>query len=117
MKGGKGKAGWHKHKWSYAVKFEPTHFGKRGFLCPTGIGTLRTINVGDLDQQIDLLAKQDKVKIHDGKYHVNLEALGYDKLLGDGKVTHAIVLTADSCSEAAAKKIIDTGGQILRPEA
>lgn len=117
MKGGQGKAGWHKHKWSYAVKFEPEHFGKKGFLCPTGIGILKAINLGDLDQQIQGLAKQNKVKLQDGKYHIDLQALGYEKLLGEGKITHPVVLTTEYYSESAAEKITAAGGQIVKAEA
>ncbi|MBI5072716.1 50S ribosomal protein L15, partial [Candidatus Woesearchaeota archaeon] len=28
--GGKGFAGFHKHKWSYTVKYAPNHYGSKG---------------------------------------------------------------------------------------
>ena len=38
-RGGRGKAGGHKHMWSWVVKFDPDRYGKSGFKRP-----LKTIN-------------------------------------------------------------------------
>lgn len=45
MRGGRGKAGLHKHKWSYTVIYAPDHFGKRGFKPPRRVEA-NIINLG-----------------------------------------------------------------------
>lgn len=70
--------------------------------------------MGELDEQIDkLLASKQVEKTKEG-VKVHLASLGYDKLLGKGKVTHPLIIQADSCSNAAAKKIEEAGGKIAK---
>jgi len=105
-KGGKGKAGGHKHKWTYTVKHAPNYFGKRGFHRPVSQKE-KTINVGELEELATRTATEEKGKI------IDLERLGYDKLLGAGKVNRAMNVEVKSCSKSAAKKIQEAGGKIL----
>jgi large subunit ribosomal protein L15 len=44
---------------------------------------------------------------------MDLESLGYTKLLGAGKVTKPFVVKVASYSKSAAEKIKEAGGQIL----
>ncbi len=68
----------------------------------------------ELDEQIDkLLASKQAEKTREG-VKVHLTSLGYDKLLGKGKVTHPLIIQADSCSNSAAKKIEEAGGEIVK---
>ncbi len=113
-KGGKGKAGMHKHKWIYTVKYEPEHFGKRGFKRPLEVVRKpKTINVGVLDSMVEELVEKGYAKKTKDGYEVDLKALGYGKLLGAGKVTHKLLVKVDVFSETAAKKIEEAGGKIL----
>jgi len=105
-KGGKGKAGRSKHKWTYTVKYTPDYFGKRGFHRPVSQKE-KTINVGELEELATRTATEEKGKI------IDLERLGYDKLLGAGKVNRAMNVEVKSCSKSAAKKIQEAGGKIL----
>jgi len=116
MKGGRGKAGMHKHRWTYTVKYEPDHFIKKGFRDPAGMGEVRTINIKELDQLVETLSNENKLKAEDGKYVVNLADFGYKKLLGTGRLTKPLVVKTDMCSESAARKIQDSGGQLIRPK-
>ncbi len=112
MRGGHGKAGWCKHKWTYTVKYDVDRIGKHGFLCPTGKGDLKTINVGDLDH---ILLKTTKVKDKPPaveRMRINLKELGFQKLLGAGKVTQPFQLIIDECSKTAQKKVEEAGGVI-----
>jgi len=111
-RGGHGKAGFHKHKWTYTIKYDPERFGKRGFKPPTR-KEVSAINVGKLDEQIDsLLDNKQAEKTKDG-IKIYLNRLGYDKLLGNGKVTHRLIIQVDSCSKSATEKIEEAGGKIL----
>ncbi|MFH1327519.1 MAG: uL15 family ribosomal protein [Candidatus Bathyarchaeota archaeon] len=116
MKGGRGKTGTLKHKRSFMMNLPHNQSEKKGFICPTGIGILKTINVGYLDQLVDNLVAEGKVKIEDGKYPLDLPAFGYDKILGGGQVTKPLVIKSKSCSKNAIKKIEEAGGKLVKLE-
>jgi len=116
MKGGRGKAGGHKHKWTYIVKYEPDYFSRRGFRCPTSRGELKTINLGELDELVDRLVEENKLNMEEGKYVVDLEKLGYEKLLGEGEVSKPLIVKTKFYSKLAEKKIQDVGGQLVKLE-
>src|SRR3990172_6119552 len=49
-RGGRGKAGMMKHKKSWMLKYDPEHFGKKGFKVPVKAQNIvRTITLRDLD--------------------------------------------------------------------
>jgi len=105
--GGKGKAGGHKHGWTYTVKYAPHYFGKRGFHRPMSWKE-KVMNVGELEELVaGATTTEEKDKI------IDLEKLGYYKLLGAGKVNRAMNVEVKSCSKSAAKKIQEAGGKIL----
>jgi large subunit ribosomal protein L15 len=102
------KAGRHKHKWSYVQRYEPNYFGKKGFTCPKSLHqNIHVVNVGKLEQMAEGLTAEN------GKYFIDLETLGYEKLLGTGKVTKPLVIKAILCSKSASQKIKDAGGEVL----
>jgi large subunit ribosomal protein L15 len=104
------KAGRHKGGWSYVLRYEPDYFGKKGFTSPKGLRQkVNVINVGKLDE----LAEKTSEKREEGKFFMDLESLGYTKLLGAGKVTKPFVVKVASYSKSAAEKIKEAGGQIL----
>ena len=111
---GERKAGRHKGGWTYVLRYEPHYWGKIGFhsikslQCKTN-----TINVGDLRTLAEKLEVQNQLEQKDGKILLDLDKLGYTKLLGTGKVTEPIVLKTSAHSASAAKKIEEAGGQIL----
>jgi len=108
-RGGHGKAGFHKHKWTYAIKYEPDYFGKKGFTSPKSLKRkVNAINAGTLDEIAEKLSTKKE-----GKLFIDLESLGYTKLLGTGKVTKPLTVKVRSCSRSAAEKIKEAGGQIL----
>lgn len=113
MKGGRGKSGLHKHKWSYTTTYAPEYFADKGFTPPSARCTLAAINVGELEQSLGELTAEGKVKVEDGKYHVDLSSLGYEKLLGGGRVTKPIIVKARFHSESATKKIEEAGGHLV----
>ena len=108
-RGGRGLAGMHKHKWSYTVKYDSDHFGKDKFVKPAK--NLKAINVGDLEKLIDHLGKDQKSE-EKGMIKVNLEKVGYDKLLGSGHLKRSIIVEARYFSKNAQEKITKAGGRI-----
>jgi large subunit ribosomal protein L15 len=107
-KGGHGKAGLHKHHWTRTVLFEEKHFGTPGFHNPTRKVTKKWINVGDLDT---LFAKYGKVE--NGKNVLDLISLGYDKLLGAGKVSNKYSVVIKVFAKNAKEKVESAGGEVL----
>jgi large subunit ribosomal protein L15 len=113
MRGGHGKAGRKKHKWTYVVKYEPNYFGKHGFQRawtpqPT------TLNVGELDECVpQLLASGIATQKAEG-ISIDLGQLKVEKLLGSGDVRHQIHVIARAWSRSAQRKIEQEGGTIIK---
>lgn len=104
------KAGRHKHGWSYVLRYEPEYFGKKGFAPPKSLRRkVKMINVRELDEAVEKLKGTEK----EGKIFIDLEGLGYTKLLGAGKVAKPLVVKVPSCSKSAAEKIKEAGGEVL----
>jgi len=114
-RGGRGKAGHHKHRWTYVVKHKPDYYGKRGFTSPRSLGQkMQVINVGKLEELVESLAAEERLKKKGRKVVLDLDELGYDKLLGAGNITKPILVKVMSHSERAAKKVQEAGGQIIK---
>jgi large subunit ribosomal protein L15 len=114
-RGGHGKAGLDKHKWTYVLRYDPTYWEKKGFVSTRTLGkTVHTINVGKLDDLVDRLDSEKKLERKEKKIFLDLESLGFDKLLGTGKVSKPLVVKVESYSEAASKKLAEAGGEILQ---
>ena len=114
-RGGHGKAGLDKHKWTYVIKYDPTYWEKKGFVSTRTLGRkVSVINVGKLDDLADKLESEKKLERKDKKIFLDLESLGYDKLLGTGEIIKPMLVKIASYSEAASKKLEEAGGQILK---
>ncbi|MEM1572946.1 MAG: uL15 family ribosomal protein [Candidatus Methanomethylicaceae archaeon] len=111
MRGGFGNAGLHKHKWSWAIKYGKDHFGKYGFIRPKAVVDYKNcINVGSLMSIIEgkILEKDEKDRVI-----IDLNNMGYDKLLGSGKIDLPVVIKVKQASEIAKRKITEAGGEVI----
>jgi large subunit ribosomal protein L15 len=115
MQGGHGNAGWKRHRWSSVIRYG-WEIGKTGFT-PVNPRTQKTINVGNLNLRLDTLVEQGKTKQADNTIEINLGEIGYTKLLGDGKITRPLRIIVAQCTEKAAEKISQAGGQVILPQA
>ena len=114
-RGGHGKAGLDKHKWTWVVKNDPTYWLKKGFVSARTLGkTVNIINVGKLDALADKLNSEKKLERKDKKIILDLESLGYDKLLGTGEIVKPMLVKVASYSESASRKLEEAGGEILK---
>ena len=117
-RGGTGKAGLDKHKWTYVVKHDPTYWLKHGFISTKTLNSkVKIINVGKLDDLVDRLDAVEKLERKDKKVVLDLENLGFDKLLGTGKITKPVLVKVSAYSESASKKLEEAGGAILQEAA
>ena len=115
-RGGRGMAGSKKHKWSFVSKYLPGYFGRRGFKRPFAGKEEDSINVGYLNDNIDSLVKKGMANLKDKKYSIDLNELGYGKLLGSGKVTRPLFIKVNRCSMKASVKVKDAGGKVETSE-
>ena len=86
-RGGKGMAGTGKR--SYAVKpsiWKEEYFGKHGFVSKNR-AVREGVNIEYLDSNAKKLVDKKAAKIENGAVVINLAELGFDKLLGKGRVT------------------------------
>ncbi|HOE53047.1 MAG TPA: uL15 family ribosomal protein [Methanomassiliicoccales archaeon] len=115
--GGKGNAGLHKHKAQYMLKYMPDHFGRHGFKRPQKTVSAKiTMNVGDLEQTLQVMKAQGTAVERDGKISIDLGALGVDKLLGNGQVSTPFVVSVAEATALAKAKVEKAGGHIVVPE-
>ena len=107
------RAGRHKHLWTYVVKYEPDYFGKHGFKSPRSkFLKVKTINVGQLDELLRLLEAEGRLEEREGLPYIDLEALGYAKLLGRGSISRPVLVRVRAWTELAKEKITEAGGRI-----
>lgn len=111
-RGGRGQAGLHKYKWSYVTSYDKDHFGKSG-IKSLATKKIRAINLKDLDQMTDKLLKDKLAEQEDKKIKIDLGKVGYDKLLGSGKVTKPLIVEAKYFSKNAIKKLEEADGKAI----
>lgn len=111
--GGHGQAGLGKTGKIGMLKFDRDHYGRHGFKRPQCmVQANRTINVGELSEQIERFVSMGFAKKEGEAYTVNLSEAGIDKLLGNGSISIAVNVTVAEASEKAREKIAGAGGSI-----
>jgi large subunit ribosomal protein L15 len=115
LRGGRGNAGLHKHKWISIVKYRPDYFGHHGFKRPQSVVTGKvTMNLSDVEQALGSLSKDGVAVQKDGKWTVDLGKIGVDKLLGSGKITKPITIKVGEASAKAVQKLKKAGGVLVK---
>lgn len=113
-RGGRGMAGSHKHLWSWIVKFDPKHFGKYGFKRPQkSINKVNPVNLSYLDEKSEQLLEKGLATKENDVIVINVTDLGYNKVLGQGRLTKPLNIKAPVFSASAEKKIQEAGGEAL----
>jgi len=107
-RGGVGNAGKHKHFFMRTNKEEPDHFGHEQFHALRKSDVSRWVNLRDLNQLLGY-AKSGE----DGKAVLDLGELGYEKLLGSGRVEAVFTIKVKQASKSAIDKITEAGGEVL----
>ncbi len=113
-RGGRGAAGFHKHKWSWVIKNFPDWYGKHGFNRPPSLKVVyNTINLDELNELVRRLVREGKAEYEGDKVVVDLTALGYDKLLGRGVLEGKVKVIVPKATENAISKVKDSGGEVV----
>ncbi|MCD6461312.1 MAG: uL15 family ribosomal protein, partial [Thermoplasmata archaeon] len=93
----------HKHRWTWTLKYDRDHFGRRGFKRHPSISRpLVTVNVRDVDRW----AKERGVE------EIDLTEMGVDKLLGSGKIEKPLRIRVERASPLAIEKVEAAGGSV-----
>jgi len=112
-RGGRGNAGTCKHHFVRAMQ-RGLSFGKHGFKRPSSIVKDRTIvNIGEIDEAIEQLVADGFAEKKGSAFHIDLANIGIEKVLGNGKVTRPLFITAQGFSSVAKQKIEDAKGQAI----
>ena len=116
--GGHGQAGLGKTGKIGRLKYDRDHYGRHGFKRPQCmVQANRTINVGELSEQIERFVSMGFAKKEGEAYTVDLSQAGIDKLLGNGSIDIAVNVTVAEASEKAREKISGAGGSIAEAAA
>lgn len=109
---GETRSGRHKHLWSYVLRYEPEYYSKKGFYSPSR-RRVKAMNVGDLEDLAMKLSAEEGLEEREGLAYLDLDRLGYNKLLGMGRITKPFSIKVASYSESAAKKVEEAGGKLI----
>ncbi len=114
-KGGRGRVGYHKHKWSWVMAYARDWYGKHGFTRhPSLVAEARVVNVGELDERADELVRAGLAQVEGDVVRVDITQLGYNKLGGRGQVTRKLVVIGLEATEGAVRKLQAAGGAFIR---
>jgi len=112
--GGHGQAGLGKTGKIGMLKYDRDHFGRHGFKRPQCmVEANTTINVTELEEQVDRLIEMGFGAKEGDIYNINLTDAGIDKLLGNGSISVAVNVTVAEASAKAREKLEAAGGSIV----
>lgn len=113
LRGGRGNAGLHKHKYLYTVKYAPDHFGRHGFKRPQSVVHRKvTLNLSELEEGLDRLLAAGVATQAGEQIAIDLGKLGVEKLLGSGRITRPLRVTVAEASARAKEKLEAAGGAL-----
>lgn len=113
-RGGSGLAGTGKRADSKKPSFwkDTEYFGGHGFINPSTTKPIFPINISDIEKKLDAYLAGKLIAKEGDTYVVDLSKLGFDKLLGDGSVSHKFKITAKFASGIAIEKVKEAGGSV-----
>ncbi len=112
-RGGRGNAGTCKHHFVRSMQ-RGLSFGKHGFKRPSSIMKDNVIvNVGEVDEAIEQLVTEGIAEKKGEAFYIDLANIGIEKVLGNGKVTKPLFITATEFSSTAKQKIEEAKGNAM----
>lgn len=111
-RGGRGRAGHRDHRFSYFLLYDEVHNGKNGFNSPTSV-VVPAIGIGRIDQMAESLLSTGAATREGDLIAVDAAAMGIEKILGTGRVTRKLKVSAKAFSAQAKEKIESLGGQAI----
>jgi len=116
-RGGRGNAGSGKRGQQKETKYlahgGKSPLGKHGFQITRQRPSFRTINLAQIETNLDGWVEAKKVTKTQSVYVIDLAKVGYDKVLGVGKLAHKLKITAKAFSKRAEERIKAAGGEAV----
>ncbi|KLK89227.1 50S ribosomal protein L15 [Methanoculleus sediminis] len=109
-RGGRGRAGQRDHRFSHFYLKGEISNGKHGFISKTSV-PVSALDVGEIDQMAEALLREGLATREGDLIALDAAELGIEKVLGGGRVTHKMSISAREFSERARTKIEEMGGQ------
>src|SRR3990167_6154145 len=113
--GGAGMAGTGKRADSKkpSIWKDTKYFGKHGFVSKTPKIKIHAVNIGYLEQHLQKFISSKLIEKENGEYAFELEKLGYNKLLGDGRLSEKFRIKTPYASKSAIDKVKEAGGEVI----
>ena len=112
-RGGRGMAGSGKRSDSKKPSiWKENYFGKHGFSSKCS-RDIRAVNIDYLDENILKLNSQKLANKENDFFSIELEKLGFNKLLSKGKVANKYKIKVPYASKKAIEKIKGSGGEVI----
>ena len=114
-RGGRGMAGNHKHRYLHVIKYYgKDYFGRHGFKRPQStVKADITVNLSTIRENIDLMVRNGSAKKKGDGYDIDIEKMGWTKLLGGGSIGDLkFHLLVPSASARAVEKVQEAGGSV-----
>lgn len=114
-RGGRGMAGTGKRADSMkpSIWKNTKYFGKYGFIKKGPKEKITPINISYFEEHLDKLLLDKKIEQKDNFYVVNLNVLGFNKLLGAGSTTKKFKFITQYASKKAIEKVKKSGGDVV----
>ncbi len=109
-RGGRGRAGQRDHRFSHFYLKGEISNGKHGFINKTSV-QVSALDVGEIDQMAEALLHEGLASQEGDLITLDAAEIGIEKVLGGGRVTHKLSISARGFSERARAKIEEMGGQ------
>lgn len=105
-RGGRGFAGTGKRADQMkTLHWKERYFGKFGFKPKGPKEEINAINIQELEEKSESLLKNNLIEKKDNLLVIDLQKLGYNKLLSNGRVTKKMKIIAKYASEKAVEKL------------
>lgn len=93
--------------------WQESYFGKKGFISKSrNKGKIHPINILDVSERLNGWMKNGLVSMEHGAYSIDLEKLGYNKLLSKGRVSLKLKIKTPYASGNAVQKVKEAGGEV-----
>lgn len=111
-RGGVGNAGTGKKCHGNKTRVWQAHLGKSGFVRSRKSNSVSCISIADLEDCLPKWKRQNRVKEEAGVTVVDLTSMGYDRLLGQGKMVTKAKIIVKSAAKRAQEKVTGAGGSL-----
>lgn len=92
---------------------DKNYFGKHGFISKTPKTKINAVNISDIEKHLNNYLSTNLIIKENDLFFVELEKLGFNKLLGDGRVSSKFKIKTPYASKTAIEKVKEAGGEVI----